>query len=384
MILGNLPRSGFGTYAASIMALTSLVVCAEDETVTVLRQVLQDLDIKVEIARSAKAALARAGAQQFDALVVDCQDEASGSGLSLLALFRAMLENRNAIVIALVNSQAQVREVFGQGANFLIYKPVSRERALDSLRAARGLMRQERRIEPRIPVQVQASLAFPGKEDAAATLVELSESGLGLETRAQMPPACKAYLQFSLPTSQAVIRLSGEMMWQDRTGRVGIRFVSVPQTSKRILHSWVEQHAAAPIPASSPGKTPAAEAQKLGLSAGLGLLSASAADRRSLERRVCSLGAEIYREDANVPHHSTLTDISTGGCYVETPETFPPGTILTIVVRTRERKICVVGKVESMHRGYGMGVRFTLAGDGERTQVQQLLACAEFEPQAKD
>ena len=382
MILGNLCRSDFGTYDAGIMALTSLVVCAEDETVAVLRQVLQDLDIKVEIASSAKAALARAGARQFDALVVDCQDEASG--LSLLALFRAMLENRNAIVIALVNSQAQVREVFGQGANFLIYKPVSSERALDSLRAARGLMRQERRIEPRIPVQVQASLAFAGKEDAAATLVELSESGLGLETRAEMPPACKAYLQFSLPTSQAVIRLSGEMMWQDRSGRVGIRFVSVPQTSKRILHGWVEQHASAPIPDSTPGKAPATEVQKLGLSAGLGLLSASAADRRSLERRACSLGAEIYREDSKVPHHSTLTDISTGGCYVETPETFPQGTILTIVVRTRERKICVVGKVESMHRGYGMGVRFTLAGDAERTQVQHLLACAEFEPQATD
>jgi CheY-like chemotaxis protein len=374
MILGNLRSPGFGTYHAGIMAVTSLVVCAEDETVDVLRQVLQDLDIQFEVAANGKAALAVAAGRRFDALVVDCQDEASG--LSLLALFRAMLENHNAIVVALANSQAPMREVFCQGANFLIYKPLSRERALDSLRAARELICQERRIEPRIPVRAPASLDFPGKENAAATLVEMSQSGLGLETREHLPPACKAYLQFSLPKSEAVVRLSGEVMWQDASGRVGIRLVKVPQTSKRILQRWIEQHAMAAAPAS-PGNFPELEAQNLRLSAGLGFGSAGAADRRTLQRRACTLGAEVYREDSTVPHRSTLSEISTGGCYVETPEPFPQGTVLTIVVKTRERKLCVAGKVERMHPGYGMGVRFVLANDGERTQVQQLLACAQ-------
>jgi CheY-like chemotaxis protein len=378
MILGNLPSPGFGTYDAGIMALTSLVVCAEDETVDVLRQVLQDLDIQVKVAPNPQAALAVAGERQFDALVVDCQDEASGS--SLLTLFRAMLENHNAIVVALASSQAQVREVFCQGANFLIYKPLSRERAFASLRAARDLICQERRIEPRIPVQTQASLAFPTKENAAAMLVDLSQSGLGLETRDRLPPACKAYLQFSLPKSEAVVRLSGEVMWQDVSGRLGIRLVSVPQTSKRILQGWIEQHA----PAPSPGNSPDPEGANLGLSAGLGLASARAADRRHLQRRACRLGAEVYREDSTVPHHSKLSDISTGGCYVETPETFPQGTVLTIVVRAGERKICVAGKVERLNPGYGMGVRFVLANDGQRTQVEQLIACAESDEPVRE
>ena len=91
----------------------------------------------------------------------------------------------------------------------------------------------------------------------------------------------------------------------------------------------------------------------------------------------------MYREDSNVPNRSTLSDISTGGCYVETPEPFPQGTVLTIVVRTAGGKLCVAGKVESMHLGYGMGVRFALANEGERIRVQQLIACAESEPQGK-
>jgi CheY-like chemotaxis protein len=360
------------------MALSSLVVCAEDEAVAVLSRVLQDLDIKVEISRNPQALLASPPGRRFDAVVVDCQEQASA--LPLIAHFRQTSENGQAVVIALVNSQADASEVFGRGANFLLYKPVSRERALDSLRAARGMMRQERRIEPRIPVQASAALAFPGKENAEATLVELSESGVGLRTQDQLPPACKAYLQFSLPESQAVVRLAGEVMWQDKTGRVGIRLVSVPPTSRRLLHRWLQEHEVAD---SAPEEVLQPEARNPGLAAGTGALPASASDRRNRERRACSLGADVYREDAKVPHRSTLSDISTGGCYVETPEPFPQGTVLTIVVRTPDAKLCVTGKVESMHLGYGMGVRFTLTNDGERTRVRQLIACAESKPQGK-
>ncbi|HXW90839.1 MAG TPA: PilZ domain-containing protein [Terriglobales bacterium] len=380
MILGNLRSLGFGTYDAGIMALTSLLVCAEAEAVDVLSRVLQDLDIEVEVSTNAKAALASARVRHFDAVVVDCQEEASG--LSIIAQLRRLPENGNAIVIALVSSQSPAREVLSQGADFLIYQPVSRERALDSLRAARGLIRQERRITPRIPVHVQALLDFPGKEKAEATLLELSESGLGLRSQEQLPPACKAYLQFSLEESESLVRLSGEVMWEDRTGRVGIRFLNVPQTSKRILHRWVEQHVI-PAPSGPPSvKALAPDDVNSRLSAGLGLLSACTADRRNLPRRACSLGAEVYGEDGSVPHRSTLSDISTGGCYIETPEPFPQGTIVTIVVRTAKGKVCVAGRVESMNPGYGMGVRFTLNQEGG-PQVEQLIACAESESEVK-
>jgi hypothetical protein len=59
------------------------------------------------------------------------------------------------------------------------------------------------------------------------------------------------------------------------------------------------------------------------------------------------------------------------------PEPFPQATILTIEVRTGEGKLCVAGKVESIHSGYGIGVRFLLSNDGERTHVKQIVAGAE-------
>jgi len=132
-------------------------------------------------------------------------------------------------------------------------------------------------------------------------------------------------------------------------------------------------------PSASPAST-SDDDSGLRLSAGLGLLSVSAADRRNLSRRACCLGAEVYRAQSNVATRCTLIDIGPGGCYIETTETFDSGTALEIVVRTEDLRLRIHGKVLSMHPGFGMGVEFTLRTDEHRKQVQQLIACAQPEP----
>jgi CheY-like chemotaxis protein len=360
------------------MALTSLLVCADAEAVQVLSRIFQDLNIEVETCGDPQAAQIRIDKKHFDAVVVDCRDEASA--LALMEYVRKSPSHQSSTVIALVNTRNQAKDILGCGATFLLYKPVSRERALHSIYAARALLRQERRVQPRIPVHASVSVAYPGKEDAAATIVELNESGLGIQTADQMPPSGKLYFQFALPGQESFIRLAGEVMWRNAAGRVGVRFVNVPQASKRALQRWVQEQSASGTNDRPVANAAPATNVSVRLSAGLGLLSASAPDRRNLSRRACCLGAEVYPANSKVPHRCTLSDISSGGCYVETTEPFPAGTVLTIVVRTHELKLRASGKVQSTHPGFGMGVRFDLTTDEERAQVQELLACAAAEP----
>jgi CheY-like chemotaxis protein len=359
------------------MALTSLVVCAETEAVEVLSRIFQDLGIRIETCGDPHAAQTQIEQHHFDALVVDCREEPSA--LALIGHARSLRSRQSSIIIALVNTRNQVKDILARGATFLLYKPVSRERALHSIYAARALIRQERRGQRRIPVHASASIAYAGKEDAAATIVELNESGLGIRTMDELPPSGKVYFQFVLPGQESVIRLAGEVMWRNAAGRVGIRFVNVPQASKRVLQRWVQEQPASAIerPSSDPSQNSNVGAR---FSAGLGLLSASAPDRRNLSRRPCCLGADVYGDGSNVPHRCTLSDISTGGCYVETTEPFPKGTVLSIVVRTHKLKLCVAGTVQSTHPGFGMGVHFNLTSDDERAQVQELIACSQAEP----
>lgn len=362
------------------MALTSLLVCSDAQAVQVLSRILQDLGIAVESCGDLRMARARIADRHFDALLVDCQDEPAA--VELIAQARKNPANQNVVTIAIVSGRNEVRGIFAKGANFMLYKPISRERAAHSMRAACGLMQRERRTRPRIPLQAQTPIAYAGKEDVPAALVDLSEDGIALRSDSKLPPYCKVYFQFALPGNTSLVRLSGEVMWQDSSGRVGIRFAQVPQSSRRLLSDWLQAN----LPLSSE-VTPSASAVSasdddsgLRLSAGLGLLSVSAADRRNLSRHACCLGAEVYRAHSNVATRCTLIDISPGGCYIETTETFASGTALEIVVRTVDLRLRIQGRVLSMHPGFGMGLEFTLRTEEHRKQVQQLLACAQAEP----
>jgi CheY-like chemotaxis protein len=365
---------------AVTMALTSLLVCADAQAVQVLSRILQDLSIAVESCGDSRIAQAQIEDRHFDALLVDCQDEEAA--ISLIACVRSGPTNQTTVVIAMVSGMNHVREIFAQGANFALYKPISQERATHSMRAARSLMQRQRRVRPRIPVQTNASVAYPGKENVPAALVDLSEEGIAFRSEDKLPPYCKVYFQFALPGNSSMIQLSGEVMWQASSGRAGIRFAQVPQTSRRVLNGWLHANVT-----SQPEIVPDASQQSLcdddagsRLSAGLGLLSGSAEDRRNRSRHVCRLGAQIYRVDSGVAQRCSLGDISSGGCYVETAETFPSGTPLEILVRTEEFKLRIRGKVRSAHPGVGMGVEFILRTEDQRKQVRALMACAQSEP----
>lgn len=362
------------------MALTSLLVCADAQAVQVLSRILQDLSIAVEPCGDLRMARARIEDRHFDTLLVDCQDEQAA--IELIAYARSTPINQTTVVIAIVGGLNHVRDIFTCGASFAIYRPISRERAGHSLRAARGLMQRERRVRLRIPVQADASIAYPGKENVPAALLDLSEEGIAFRSKDKLPPYCKVYLQFALPGNNSQIRLAGEVMWQDSGGRVGIRFAHVPQTSRRMLNGWLQANLVSQSEAATPlgPESPAPDDADARLTAGLGRLSLSAEDRRNLSRHACCLGAEIYRVDSGVPHRCRLGDISSGGCYVETTETLPEGTPLQIVVRADDIKLRIHGKVRSTHPGFGMGVEFILRTDDQRRQVEQLIACAQSEP----
>jgi len=365
---------------AENMALTSLLVCSDAPAVQVLSRILQDMGITVEPCGDMRMARARIEDRHFDAVLVDCQDQPAA--VELIAQARLTPANKATVAIAIVSGRNEVRELFAKGANFVLYKPISRERAAHSMRAARSLMRSERRIRPRLSVEANANIAYVGKEDVPAALVDLSEEGIAFRSDSKLPPYCKVYFQFALPGNNSLIRLSGEVMWQDSSGRVGIRFAQVPRTSRRVLHDWLQAKFPSPSEAAAPESQVSGVVDDAGLrlSAGLGMLSASAADRRNRSRHACCLGAEVYRANSGVATRCTLNDISPGGCYVETTETFPSGTLLEIVVRTEDARLRIHGKVQSMHPGFGMGVEFSLRTDEHRKQVQQLIGCAKSQP----
>ena len=78
----------------------------------------------------------------------------------------------------MVDTRNETRELFDRGVNFVMYKPVSQERANESLQAAWSLLPRERRRKERAHVSTQASITFATTEDTPVPLLNLSEDGV--------------------------------------------------------------------------------------------------------------------------------------------------------------------------------------------------------------
>jgi CheY-like chemotaxis protein len=377
------------------MNLSSLLVCVDAASVDVLKRVLEELGIQVELCSDAVRAAVRLAQHRFDLIILDCETQADVT--SLLHDTRTSRLNDATLAVAVVAGQENIREMFSLGVNFVLYKPVSYDRALSSLRAAQSVLFRDKRRKARAQVHAHAIIDYAGVEQARATLVDLAEDGMAVNFGKKLPPTCKVYFQFQLPGHKASVRLSGQIVWQDWNGRAGIQFVDVPQSSRRILREWLEvnlhnlpqnlvaegvqvEHSIRPTDENSlgTGRGKKKEAAKSGFAEREAeAVTAQHLDdpgnRRGQVRYTCHLGAEVYQQGSSVRNYCHVSDLSPGGCYLEMPLAFPTGSAVEIVVRTADMKLRLTGNVRASHPGYGMGVSFLLNTKDERQGVQQLI-----------
>jgi DNA-binding NtrC family response regulator len=133
------------------MGLKSLVLCSDEKVVRVLRRVLSDLEIAVQHCENAETAIRIITRQRFEAVIVDCDHATSAT--EVLKSIRSAPCNKRAVAVAIINGQTGLRSAFEMGAHFVLYKPVSMERAKVSFRAAHSLMKRGRRF----PAQLHPS-----------------------------------------------------------------------------------------------------------------------------------------------------------------------------------------------------------------------------------
>ena len=369
------------------MTLSTLLVCADADAVDVLRRVLEELGMKVELCAEPIRAGVRLAQERFDLIVLDCKTKKET--IALLLESRSSRLNDSTLAVVVVDGQESVREMFSLGVNFAVYKPVAYERAMSSLRSAQSLLHKDKRYKARARVHTQATVDYAGGEQTRATLVDLAQDGMAVNFGKKLPPTCRVYFQFQLPGQKSTVRLSGQVVWQDWNGRAGVQFVDVPQTSRRIMSEWLQKNLDEPkseLASESPSvepsvksSAPAAHAamdQQEGRSherEAVARLRSEPDNRRGQTRYACRLGAEVFQAGSSVRNYCHLSDLSPGGCYLEMPLVFAQGSAVEITVRTHEMKLRLSGEVKASHPGYGMGISFRMNTKDERSGVQQLI-----------
>lgn len=221
--------------------LQSLLLSRDDQVIRVLRRVLNDMEIELEVFTASEKASPELARRKFDAIIVDC-DDLHGAA-EVLRSVRELQSNRSSTTFAIINGVTSVRQAFAMGANLALEKPITVDRARHSFRAAHGLMLQERRRYFRHEVEMAVSLRFQennSSREVLATGFNLSEGGMALHLKSSLPVKHgMAEMKFVLPGTHNWMELHGSVAWADGQGNAGVRFENVPHVLRDHLDSWL-------------------------------------------------------------------------------------------------------------------------------------------------
>lgn len=219
------------------MALNALLLSDDVTVAQILRPLLPELGITTDQCGSPDSARKMIAIQKYETLIIDTE---MAGALEFMGSLRDLPMTRNGIIFAVIQNLT-VSSAFQHGANFVLEKPLSEERAHRSLRAAQGLILRERRRYYRHPVNFSASLEFGDKLEVVA-VTNLSEGGMAVETGVPLTPGLAVRFKFDLPQSRS-LEGKGEVSWTDNNGRAGICFVHVPLVYKVKLEDWLNERA---------------------------------------------------------------------------------------------------------------------------------------------
>src|SRR5580698_9777818 len=305
------------------MTLKSLLLCSDEKIVRVLRRTLGDLDISVELCASSEIALRKLTRERFEAIIVDC---AGPGAAAVLRSARTAPCNKRAIAVAILDPEVGLRSGFEIGAHFILYKPVSVERSKSSFRAARALMKKERRRNSRVSVHIPVEMRSRESDvQFKVNTTDLGEGGLAVSLPRRGKPSGSWKLLFTLPGSPKALEVNAEFAWEGTGKQVGLRFQDPSSEFTHQLREWLGRN------------SPDAE-----------------------------------KDDP--PASCQLTDLSLGGCYLEISSPFPVSTRVTLSMRAGGIDLKTEGVVRIMHPDKGMGVEFTQSTPEHRALLEKFLS----------
>jgi hypothetical protein len=220
------------------MTLSSMVVSRDWQEVSVLECILGSLHMDVAVENEPEKAMARLAKSKIDALIVDC--DLNGSS-RLLRELQSVDRKQNTVPLVIMGGPRSIDRLDQTGAMFAFEKPISVEQAVRTLSAARSMILDGRLRYHRTGLEVPVSVKCKGQKPKEAQLINVSQGGMQIRTADSI--ACDRPMQvsFDLPGAKAGLKADAELVWQDKSGNAGIRFVKVTPLQKRVLQLWLAQ-----------------------------------------------------------------------------------------------------------------------------------------------
>ena len=322
------------------MILQTLLVSKDDLSAEALIKVLVQFGVVVDRSSAVDVALARLSEERFDQVIVDFDSDfqdPEAAKLLLESCRGAACENHSPVTVALLHDASQIRSILGAGAHFILTKPIGQEQAQNTFRAATALLKRERRKSARVAVQAEISLrtgvsGTPESTVVEGILLDLSTGGMDVLAAHPLPSNSLVHASFALPGG-GNIDGNAEVAWTTANGQIGLRFVEMDAEMRQHLNEWLVAHSQDALP-----------------------------------------------DEVDAVTRCKLTDLSLGGCYVQTESPFPQSSAVDLCLRVAGMEIHTEGVVRVMHPGHGMGLEFPARTAEQRKNVGDFIESLTSQP----
>jgi hypothetical protein len=139
-----------------------------------------------------------------------------------------------------------------------------------------------------------------------------------------------------LPDGNVQVEGDAEVAWSSINGQTGLRFLDMDARMRDQLHDWLTAHSRDALP-----------------------------------------------EEPDPVSHCKLTDMSLGGCYVETESPFPQSSTVDLCLKAEGMEIHTEGLVRVMHPTHGMGIEFPARTEEQRKSVGEFIEFLTSRPGTK-
>ena len=232
------------------MGLKCLLVSGDPDVLKVLQPALEKLSVTLGVKRDARSGQEILNSERYDGVMIDCDD--LQGGMELLQNLRKASSNRNSVSFAILNGGTTTQQAFAMGVNFVLQKPIQPLNAMRCFSAAFAQMNREQRRYFRVPTDMAVIIIFPHGGELRATATNISEGGMAIDFRGNLPKESTVKVRFTLPGTHNTIEPKADLAWADGSGHAGLRFVEVAQNSREHLERWLCSHINATEAAAKP------------------------------------------------------------------------------------------------------------------------------------
>jgi len=228
------------------MSLKIMVVDEESASLQLMRSLTDPLDHTVLTLQSSQEAARHADRQRFDVVFVGMRTPEPG-GLQLARCIRSSPQNRDAAIVMLSNSDdiPSLRKAFGEGADFVLTKPVTIGCLRPMLTAMDSPGWKGRRHAARMPLSTDVNCRWQGRKFVLRSR-NISESGMLLQPSVDVELNKEVFLDFQIPDVRASLDVRARIVRKEGHDTVAVGFLGLEPEDANAIQLYVNGRVSIP------------------------------------------------------------------------------------------------------------------------------------------